>query len=77
MNTITEKQASFIRFLVARIEARKVVAPKKVSRWNDPVRAHVQHLRYAREVLAKLEAGDLTRGAASTHIDTLACHAKA
>lgn len=76
MNTITEKQASFIRSLVAKIEARQVVAPKKVTRWNDPVRAHAAHLRHAREVLALLDAGNLTRGAASTHIDTLIAHAR-
>lgn len=69
---ITEKQADYIRDLVARIEARKVVAPKKVNRWNDPVKAHQQHVAKAREVLALLDAGQLTAPAASTHISMLA-----
>lgn len=69
MEKITEKQAEFIRSLVAQIEARKVVAPKKVSRWNDPVRAHAQHVAQARAILAELS--NLTKGAASTHISTL------
>lgn len=76
MNEITEKQASFIRSLAARIENKKPVAPKKVTRWNDPVKAHQQHLSYTRNVIAKLDAGELTRGAASTHIDSMIGWAK-
>lgn len=77
MNVITEAQASFIRALVARIEARKVVAPKKVTRYCDPVRAHADHLKQARECLAKLDAGELTKSAASTHISSLTIWANA
>lgn len=71
MNEITEKQEAFIRSLAAKIEARVVVAPKKVDRWFNPVKAHEQHLRYTREVIAKLDAGELTKAAASTHIPSL------
>jgi hypothetical protein len=72
MTQVTEKQAAYIRSLVARIEARKVAAPKKVSRWNDPIKAHQQHVAKARNVLALLDAGQLTSAAASTHISMLA-----
>lgn len=71
MNQISEAQANFIRDLVAKIEARVVTGPKKPSRWNDPVAAHKQHIAKARRILADLDAGNLTKGAASTHIPSL------
>ena len=71
MMTATTAQAAYIRSLVAKIEAREVKAPKKVSRWNDPVRAHQQHVAQAREILQHLDTGALTSGAASTHIRSL------
>jgi len=77
MNTVTEKQAALIRSLAVRFEAHKVVAPKKVTRWNDPVGAHTSALRYVREVIALLDAGNMTKGAASTHIGQLLFKAKA
>ncbi len=76
MNQITEKQISFIRSLAAKIENRVVVAPKKVSRWVNPVAAHQAHVKYVREVIAKLAVGELTRAAASTHIDSMILWAK-
>jgi len=71
INAVTEAQASYIRDLVAKIEARQVAGPKKTSRWNDPVAAHGQHIAKARRILAELDAGTLTMGAASTHIPAL------
>jgi hypothetical protein len=67
----TESQISYIRSLIAKIEVKKVAAPKKASRWNDPVRAHAQHVERARQILADLNAGEMTKAAASTHIPTL------
>lgn len=77
MNTITDKQEFYLRALAAKIEARKVIAPKKISRWNDPIRAHAQQVAKARAIIAELNAGAMTRGAASTYIDTMQLWAKA
>lgn len=71
MNQITDKQAEFIRSLAAKIEARRIVAPKKVSRWHNPVIAHQQHIQMTREIVALLDAGQLTKAAASTHISSM------
>lgn len=71
MNTATQKQADYIKALVSKIESRKVVAPKKVSRFNDPVKAHGQHVAKARAILAELTSGAMTSGAASTAIGSL------
>lgn len=75
-NQITEKQALYIRYLIAKIEAREVVIPKKISRWNDPMRAHQQHVAKARKILAMLDAHELTASSASTHITTLTALAR-
>jgi len=71
MNQVTEAQANFIRSLAAQIEARVVVAPKKVDRWFNPVKAHENHLKQVRQIIAELDAGTLTKAAASTHIPSL------
>lgn len=70
MQPATEKQISYIESLMAKVEARKVVAPKKVSRWNDPVHAHRQKLGYVAKFRAEMAAG-VTMGWASNTIDTL------
>lgn len=75
MEPATEKQISYIAALMARVEARKPHAPKKVNRWNDPVRAHEQKLAKIVSMRAEVAAG-MTKGSASTMIDTLQFWAK-
>lgn len=71
MNQITEAQINYIRSLAAKIEARVVAAPKKADRRNDPARAHREHIAKTREIIAMLDAGELTKAAAMTHIPSM------
>jgi hypothetical protein len=71
MQPATEKQIAYIESLMAKLESYKPVAPKKVSRWNDPVKAHQQKLGYIAKFRADMAAGPVTKGWASTTIDTI------